>query len=431
MISVARRAIASLSDSEPAPQPRIDLKNIYTSAFAATIAIYFGAYASLRVWRALQAYDNAVEAKDQGSRCSSKCARVAFGFVAATFFALEVAFAYAVVTGSVKGTRWGIVTIATLMLWAGFSAPVISVFCDKTVSRILGRRVAFPSIRTIKAHRKRALLIQIPALVLAVCTALRKLNDGVFAVAVAGLIYRLTSKPAIHSRKGWMSVRGAILTVASFAMLWISLTAVLVFLLVRYSRDTAPDNTSSNYLGDVADDFDQLSLITIHFVNVVVGAVIGIVLRYEYSRTSEYLGLPQDESKAVPVVDAELRTVTIPRTNPSFSAPLFHLSLATFFLVHVPSLLLTLPQFQYLYTSTDIPSSTRLVFSIFAEVPPQLWALVAVPSVVAIASKVRGDGHELWTYSEHWIVFSEREALKSIDGAAQPSETDSLLDVKA
>jgi len=228
-----------------------------------------------------------------------------------------------------------------------------------------------------------------------------------------------------------MSVRGAILTVASFAMLWISLTAILVFILVRYSRDTAPDNTPYDFLGDVADDFDQLSLITIHFVNVVVGAVIGIVLRYEYSRTSGSLGLPQDESKAVPVVDPELRAVTIPRTNPSFSAPLFHLSLATFFLVHVPSLLLTLPQLQYLYTSTDIPPLTRLVFSILAEVPPQLWALIAVPSVVAIASKVRGDGHELWTYSERWIVFHETDTLKTVDGAAQPSETDSLLDTKA
>ena len=48
MIGLARRAIASLSDAEPL-QPYIDIKNVYTSAFAATIAIYLGSYTSLRV----------------------------------------------------------------------------------------------------------------------------------------------------------------------------------------------------------------------------------------------------------------------------------------------------------------------------------------------------------------------------------------------
>ena len=156
-------------------------------------------------------------------------------------------------------------------------------------------------------------------------------------------------------------------------------------------------------------------------------------MRYEYSHPSGILKLPQDGAKADPVADPELRTVTIPRTNPSFPAPLFHISIGTFFLVHIPALLLSIPKFQYLYISADVPLPTRLVFVIFAEVPPQVWALIAVPSVVAVASKVRGDGHELWTYAERWVVHCEKESFTgaAIDSAAQARETDSLLDVKA
>jgi len=55
-----------------------------------------------------------------------------------------------------------------------------------------------------------------------------------------------------------------------------------------------------------------------------------------------------------------------------------------------------------------------------------MLALIAVPSVVAIASKVRGDGHGLWTYAERWVVTYEKESC-----AGQAHETDSLLDVKA
>ena len=144
--------------------------------------------------------------------------------------------------------------------------------------------MAIPSIRTIKIHRKRAFLIHASALALAVLTSLRKLNDGAFAVAIAGLIYRLTANPGINSRKGWMSVRGAILTIGSIAMIWISLTAILVFVLVQYGRDVASDNASFGNLGDITDEFDQLSQITIHFMNVVVGELLFTYMLFLFIR---------------------------------------------------------------------------------------------------------------------------------------------------
>lgn len=165
-----------------------------------------------------------------------------------------------------------------------------------------------------------------------------------------------------------------------------------------------------------------------------VGYIIGIVLRYEYTRSTGILKLPTAQSislaESSPVLDthpsadsdsdlaptSKTFSIDILRKSPSFSAPLFHVALATLFIVHIPALYLVIPRHRYLLSSPSVPEWIRTVLVFVAEMPPQLLAIVIVPAVIAIATRVRGDGNELWNYSEHWVLVHKKESAR-VDNA--------------
>jgi len=244
-----------------------------------------------------------------------------------------------------------------------------------------------------------------------------------------------------------MSVRGATIICASIIIFSVALASTLVFAIVQWSNGNKGGDTLDNKTASASDAFDSINLITIHLLNVVTGSVIALILRYEstlspgalqLSKDSEFSPIKASECDAnsesadeiSPIANLRSMAVTIPRKSTYVPAPLFHLSLATFFVVHVPALLLIDPRFSYLYTSTDIPVGFRTFMAFVAEMPPQFWAMIAVPAVVAIAAKVRGDGKEMWKYSEHWIFIHEKKKQSEAQAIA-PVVEETFVDVKA
>lgn len=83
----------------------------------------------------------------------------------------------------------------------------------------------------------------------------------------------------------------------------------------------------------------------------------------------------EDPSSSAHGSNPSSKGVLVPQTNPSFPAPLFHTLLLVFFAVHIPQLILALPQFRYLYKDQDPPG--RMQYDIFrwlAILPPPIWA---------------------------------------------------------
>lgn|SRR5258707_8240855 len=160
----------------------------------------------------------------------------------------------------------------------------------------------------------------------------------------------------------------------------------------------------------------------------VIGILISMILRYEYTVSPNYTPLDNNDTmlcgtgdvvpeKSVkadaspPVVATETTrpAVRVSRTSLSFSAPLFHFTLLCYFLMHVPALILVHPRFQYLWEDQTRPAAQRLLFSLIVEMPPQVYLTFFIPIIVGLAVLVRKDGSAMWRYAERWVLPIERK----------------------
>lgn len=151
--------------------------------------------------------------------------------------------------------------------------------------------------------------------------------------------------------------------------------------------------------------------------------MIGLVLRYEFTRSmgtgklakSQTISPTGSSSVSGPNPNSdpdspESFSVHSTWKNPTFPAPLFRAALATLVIVHIPALVFLVPRNQYLLSSPSVPEWIRGILAFLAMSSPRLFTMVAVPSVAAITSWVRGDGYALWNYSEHWTLLDEKKS---------------------
>lgn len=434
MLQLARRAL----DDAPTVirhNPAADVsRNTFVSAFA-PVAIYFGSYASLKLWRALQTYD--LLTKDAPKRAPAPTRRWAIALWLLVFFGLEGSFIYSIVTENSPAVHIGIMVLNGLVALSAFTWMFIGAVSDTMVSRVAGKKVDMYIVRTIKVHRKRSFIAAFAALGLAAYKVMYP-SESLYFAMIGGLIYRLVSRPALMS-KGWISVRGMVIAMSIIVAFMITSVSGLVFAIVKNGNLAAITEEPLPKSG-IQEELEAYDRISNHFLNVVTGTIIAAVLRYESTAARSAIQLPiEDTEETIPVskevidepapVDTK---ITVPITNvPSFPAPLFHLCLAVLFAVHVPAIVLSLPRFQYLYTSPDASSmSLSLLFAVLATVPPQLWGLIAVPAVIAAATHIRGDGKDLWRYAEQWVIVHKKEK-KTAAPAVEAVEAQALVDTKA
>ena len=289
----------------------------------------------------------------------------------------------------------------------------------------------FPVIRRIKEHKKRACCIISLSAVLGICTAVFP-RHSLLAFATGGIVFTLISRPAMISPPGWLSVRGIVMASYAFLFLIVTLTEAIVFAALKSEEETGEESM----IIPMAEKIYPFSRLTVHIVNAyignyslfystllfltsVLGALIAMILRYEYTLSPNYAPLDNDDamihgasdeklvkSDASPKVVATETTrssVSVSRTFPFFSAPLFHVTLLCYFLLHVPALILVHPRFQYLWADKTRSDAQRLLYLLIVETPPQVYLALFIPSVIGLAALVRKDGSAMWRYAERWV----------------------------
>lgn len=127
--------------------------------------------------------------------------------------------------------------------------------------------VTYPVTQIAPNHEKRLYFLTIPATILAIYTAFFP-NDALFAVVVAGVVFRLTANPPHIGHNGWLSVRGLIIGCAALLAIAIGLVFLIVFVFAptHKDKDEKPDADDST-----ADPFDPLKDMNKHILNVLLG----------------------------------------------------------------------------------------------------------------------------------------------------------------
>jgi len=300
-------------------------------------------------------------------------------------------------------------------------------------------------IRGAAIHKRRTLFAATAALGGAIYYALTPADNSIFWIVVLGLTYRMVATPR-SQRKGWLSVRGAVIAVAAFNILTLVTMASLGLIIIQSKVLELDEDTRESF-----NELLKYQHMSKHIYNVISGLIIALVLRYEWSVSEAAKGIPALEME-FPETEGEIKleetatsplsqlptapqfSCNVPRKLPSFSAPLFNLSLGALILVHIPAVLLSQPRYSSLYTepSDEISINLRMVLAVLANMPPQLWGVVLIPVIVGFAAKIRGDGGALWRYSEEWIIMNKKETTEVQVGAVEAQKVDEkLVDVKA
>ncbi|KAF8343996.1 uncharacterized protein EI90DRAFT_35922 [Cantharellus anzutake] len=364
MLQHSRRALSNIAAgsevSTSTEELKIDLLNLLTSAFVDLFAIYFASYASLRVWKAFEAYDANHHVGTPMKRCKF-WAPLVFSLVGLVFwFGMWYSAAADLETLSV----WMVGASVAIFATVGISAPLLAVFTDAEVHRVVGKGWIFPVIRRVKEHKRHACRIVGLSAVLGVCAAV-SFHHSILSFAVGGVVYAFVVQPSLISPRGWMSIRGMIIFIYATVLLCLSFTAVVVF-----SVTTKEESGQESVFVPIAEKTFPFSRLVGHLMNGYVGVLAALILRYEYTLSPDRVlvenpdldsntnvATPEKRLKTdTPAAEVARPTVRVPRAISSFSAPLFHMTLIAYFLVHVPALILATPFFQYLWKATSPPT---------------------------------------------------------------------------
>lgn len=95
-------------------------------------------------------------------------------------------------------------------------------------------------------HETRQLLLKFPAIIFSLYSAFVA-NDALYAVVIAGLIFRLTANPSPIGYNGWLSVRGLISGSAALLSIGFNILflATSVFAPANNNTDEKPGNEDS------------------------------------------------------------------------------------------------------------------------------------------------------------------------------------------
>jgi len=400
-------------------RPRSDFDDIFASGLS-TVAIYMASLTSVEVWRALRLYDSLT------SRIGNYEPKQQIGlqralsiFVALCLFVVECLILYWALMNSIAGVQWGTTFLYIFFTWIGLSTLAIVSVSDMIISRLsddIERNRPY-SMRPAQMHIGRAFSATFASLGLAIYTALQP-SSTVFLLTDIGLVFCLTTRPIFLMGNGWVSIRGAVY--GCFVLLIFSwFTGMIYFFALGRFEDSQHSALSSELQQDwstpILREFYWLVQMAMPFVNVAVGNLIALIFRYEFTVSGAAVaelyrptGVSFEDrvtpSSSVAIINPGELAVVIARSTTPFHAPLFSTMISIHALVHLPALILTLSAYNAeLRPDCGFTCSEHLIVNLLATTPPQVWALLIVPTLVLVASRTRDDGHNLWRYAERWV----------------------------